>query len=203
MASHYEALKYRWRQLRQFITGSPDSALHAASVRPTLQQFEALKVFFGERHFFRVAVTATIDTTYPEHLHSIQPVLELLKKYIASIASHTPCKGVALVFESSQRLDPILQGHFGVLEIMMGDTPIPVEHCVCPKSSGEVGLEVADFIISAAASEIRRRMRGTPGFAKDFQDVFHSVPTPLIRFCQIDAVVGSEHAEMAYLRELR
>jgi hypothetical protein len=203
MVPDYEILKSEWRALRQLIAGSPDAALHAANLRPTPQQFAGLKAFFSGGRFFRLAVTATKDMTYPDHLHSAQPVMELLKKYVASIASHTPCKSVALVFESSQRGDPLLQTYFGALELADGDTMIPVEHCVCPKSTGEVGLEIADFIINAAGSETRRRMRGTPGFSKDFQDVFHSVPSPLIRFCLIDAVVGNEHAEMAHLRELR
>ena len=203
MVPDYEMLKFKWRELRQLIAGSPDTALHAASVRPTPQQFEVLKAFFSERRFFRLAVTTTKAMIYPNHLHSVQPVMELLKKYIASIASHTPCKRVALVFESSQRGNPILQTYFGALELTDGGTTIPVEHCLCPKSSGEVGLEIADFIINAAGSETRRRMRGTHGFSRDFQDVFHSVPTPLIRFCLIDAVVGNEPAVVAHLRELR
>jgi hypothetical protein len=41
-----------------------------------------------------------------------------------------------------------------------------------PKSSNEPGLEVADFIISAAGSEVQRRMRGKEGHAPDFKDVF-------------------------------
>jgi hypothetical protein len=54
-----------------------------------------------------------------------------------------------------------------------------------PKSSNEPGLEVADFIVSAASSEVRRRTRGTPGHALDFNDVFCRLPPEGCRYREI------------------
>lgn len=54
-----------------------------------------------------------------------------------------------------------------------------------PKSSNEQGLEVADFIVSAASSEVQRRMRGTPGHAPDFNDVFCRLATEGCRYREI------------------
>ena len=57
-----------------------------------------------------------------------------------------------------------------------------------PKSSNEPGLEIADFIISAASSEVQRRIWGKSGHAPDFQDVFCRLPLQGCRYCQISDV---------------
>jgi hypothetical protein len=202
MARDYETLKQQWRTIRQLFTGKPDQPVHAAEVRPTVEQFQALKTFFAGRGFFRVAVTTTKAMSYPDHLHSMQPVVELLKKYVAKITARTPCTSVALVFEASKRGDPLLQLHFGNLELSEDGNPIAVEHCLMEKRHGEIGLEVADFIVSAAGSQTRRAVRGDAGFAKDFQDVFQSVPRFFVEFCLIQSVTGPDQSEHALVHEL-
>jgi hypothetical protein len=202
LARDYEVLKSQWRTIRQQIAGDPDKPLHAAEVRPTADQFQALKAFFAGRGFFRVAVTTTKAMTYPDHLHSMQPVVELLKKYVARIVARTSCTSAALLFEASSRGDPLLKLHFGNLELFESGQSIPVEHCLLAKRHGEIGLEVADFIVSAAGSQTRRAVRKDEGFAKDFQDVFQSVPRILVEFCLIESVTGPDQSEQAQIREL-
>jgi hypothetical protein len=202
MARDYEALKLQWRAIRQLLTGSSDHPIHASQVRPTPEQFRALREFFTGRGFFRLAVTTTKAMTYPDHLHSMQPVVELLKKYIVQIAALTTCASVALVFESSKRGDPLIQTYFGTLEISEDGRSIPVEHCFMEKKHGEIGLEVADFIVSAAGSQTRRFLRRDPGFAKDFQDVFQVAPRILVKFCLIEAVTGPDQSEEALIHQL-
>lgn len=203
MARDYEALKVQWRTIRHLLTGNPDHPLHAAEARPTPEQFGTLKTFFAGRGFFRVAVSTTKAATYPDHLHSMQPVVELLRKYIAQIAALAPCSSVAVIFESSQRLDPLLQSYFGALELSEGGQTIPVEHCLCAKASGEIGLEIADFVVSAVGSQTRRALRGETGSAKDFQDVFQTVPAALVRFGLIESVTGPDQSEKALIHELQ
>jgi hypothetical protein len=186
MIEAYEPLKARWKSLRRLINGHEDLPLHASTLKPDPTHLGALVEFFRDQSFFRLAVTTTQNMDYPAHLlHSVQPVIEQLKKYVVSIISSTPCQSVAIIFEQSQRGDPLLQKYFGALQ---PNEAIPVEHCICPKSFAEPGLEIADFIVNAAGSETRRRERKTPGFAKDFQAVFHAVPDALHRFCMIEKV---------------
>ena len=79
---------------------------------------------------------------------------------------------------------------------------IPVDHCFMEKKYGEIGLEVADFIVSAAGSQTRRVLRAAMGFAKDFQDVFQAVPRVLVRFCLIKFVTGPDQSEEALIHQL-
>ncbi|WP_316219164.1 DUF3800 domain-containing protein [Bradyrhizobium sp. SZCCHNR2026] len=202
MARDYEALKLQWRAIRQLLTGGPDQPIHAYDVRPTPEQFQALKAFFAGRGFFRLGVATTKAMIYPGHLHSMQPVIELLKKYIVQIAALTTCTSVALILESSKRGDPLIQTYFGVLEISENGHSIPVEHCFMEKKYGEIGLEVADFIVSATGSQTRRFLRRDSGFAKDFQDVFQAVPRILVKFCLIESVTGPDQSEDALIHEL-
>jgi hypothetical protein len=207
LGAHYDALSIHWRSVRETILGNSDAPLHASDFgrNPDLQKpqnLDALSNFFGLSPFFRIAVTATRNMSYPAHLHSAQPVMELLKKYVAHVTALTPAKTVALVFEQSQRADTTLRTHFGTLELEEDGIPIKVEHCICPKSAAVVGLEIADFVVNAAGSETRRRIRGTPGFSKDFQSVFQQAPAIYSRFLMIESVTGAPLEEMAYGQEL-
>jgi hypothetical protein len=56
------------------------------------------------------------------------------------------------------------------------------------KRSNEPGLEVADFIISAASSEVRRRQCRLDGHAPDFRDVFCRLHSEGCRYHEVSAV---------------
>jgi hypothetical protein len=108
-----------------------------------------------------------------------------LRQEIATVASVLPCKRIWIIVESSQRADPIVRDCFDQLASLTTSRQLPVERCFMPKSSNEPGLEVADFIVSAASSEVQRHLRGTPGHAPDFHDVFCRLAAEGCRYCQI------------------
>jgi hypothetical protein len=124
----------------------------------------------------------------PPDLHTAKPLIEVLKKQVVDIAAHSSFAALAVVFESSQRADSIIEALFGTLELQENGRPIPVDQYFIPKAAGEPGLEVADFIINSAATETRKRMKGLAGMAKDFADVFMQVPPAYRRFMMIETV---------------
>jgi hypothetical protein len=63
-----------------------------------------VSAFFRTRRFARVAVAATSQTKFHVDLHTVAPVLGMLKEQIARVVALTPCATVALIFESSQRV---------------------------------------------------------------------------------------------------
>lgn len=168
----YPHLMAKWREVRTIAAGVPDMPLHASTIERKRENFEALSKFFLDPSFIRVAVTATRDIGLPPEMHPCVPVMGLLRQEIATVASVLPCKRIWIVVESSQRADPVVRNCFDQLGSLNPSRPLLVERCFMPKSSNETGLEVADFIVSAASSEVQRRMRGKSGHAPDFNDVF-------------------------------
>jgi len=90
--------------------------------------------------------------------------------------------------ESSDRADPVVKRCFGQLTSLNAVRAIHVEHCFMPKSANEPGLEVADFVVSAAGSQIQRRLRGKTGHAPDFNDVFGRLPVEGARYREVARV---------------
>jgi hypothetical protein len=203
MGYDYEGLKARWRAVRALITGNADAPLHAASLTRNPDHLAALSEFFLDRAFARFAVTSTRNTAFRVDMHTAAPVMGILKQQVCRVAALTTCRTVALVFESSQRADPVLMKHFGELELEENGRALPVEHCIMPKSAAEPGLEIADFIINAAGSQTRRHLRGTSGFARDYEAVFHQLPRPFGQFSLITEVDGDREGRSASVQGVR
>ena len=207
-ASHNEAqLHPAWRNLRALVNGDPDIPLHAfefghhARKKPDLHK--SINQFFREHLFVRLAVTATVKTTYPSHLALMQPVILTLKKHIAEIAALSSCGSVAVVFESSRRADDALMRHFGTLVVQRNGLNIPVEHCLMEKKYKEPALEVADFVANSAGSMARWRLQGKQGFLRDFASIFHWAPSRYAWYMDISSVFGEEQNELMLSHELR
>jgi hypothetical protein len=183
LGAGYPHLKAKWGEVRKKAAGDPDTPLHASTIERKPENFEALSEFFLDRSFIRIAVTTTKDIGLPPNVHPCIPVMGQLRQEIAIVGSALPCKRIWIIVESSQRADPVVRDCFDRLMSLDMPRALPIERCFMPKSSNEPGLEVADFIISAASSEIQRRMRGQAGHAPDFNDVFCRLRLPLPRDC--------------------
>jgi hypothetical protein len=197
---HYAGIKQQWREVRRLVNGSADAPLHAAELRRVRENLAAVSRFFLTRGIARVAVAATTQTKFHVDMHTMVPVIGMLKAQIGRVAARVPCTTMALVFESSQRGDPLIMQHFEELQLPANGKLLPTEHCFMPKSAGEPGLEIADFIVNAAGSQARRQLRGTPGFAQDYEAVFHQLPSPYAEFFLITDVGGSAEGREAYVQ---
>ena len=73
----YELLKPKWRGVRQIINGDPEAPLHGSDVtaNPKPESFVALRTFFEDRSFARIAVTTTKEVGLPVRrcIHSLRP----------------------------------------------------------------------------------------------------------------------------------
>jgi hypothetical protein len=186
----YEHLKPRWREVRRIINDDADAPLHGSDItaNPKPESFAALRTFFEDRSFVRTAVTTTKHVGLPTSMHPCVPVMGQLCKEIEAVVSVLPCKRVWIILESSDRADPVVKQCFGQLTSLNAPRPIRVEHCFMPKSANEPGLEVADFIVSAAGSQIQRRLRKKTGLAPDFNDVFGRLPAEGARYREVARV---------------
>jgi hypothetical protein len=203
LGEHYAWVKEQWRELRRLINGDPDLPLHAAEFPRTLENFAAARQVFASPAFLRFAVAATSKTNFAVEMHAMAAVMGVLKEHIARLVSSLPCSSVALIFESSKRGDPLVRKHFGELGLLENERPVPIGHCFMPKSAREPGLEVADFVASAARSQTRHYLEGKTGFAKDYQDVFHQFPPPGSYFFYIGEIGGSRESQEAWVHGFR
>jgi hypothetical protein len=204
LGAGYGRLKEQWKVVRSYINGSPEAPLHASdmSIRKPCN-FAALSKFFLDRSFARIAVATLKSTVVPKDMHPAVPVMGALQEDIATVASLIPCTAVLIIGESSQRADPMLRQRFRELKPAGAELPIPVQYWLMPKRSAEPGLEVADFIISAAGSQIQRHMRGEDGFAPDFHDVFCQLPSHGCLFSLISEVEGNHPNQQMRMQRLR
>jgi hypothetical protein len=74
---------------------------------------------------------------------------------------------------------------------------VPVDYILVPKASAEPGLEVADLIINACGSQLRRCDRGQGGFALNFAAVFCRLPVKCCLTIEADGLVRVEHQKLA------
>ena len=188
LGAGYAHLKDRWAEVRRAINGDPSAPLHASEMRRDPKNFAALSKFFMDHSFVRIAATTTKAIGLPPLMHPCVPVLGQLKEEIAIVTALLQCAKVWMILESSQRADPIIQACFSQLTPLNGSSALSVEKCLMPKSSNEPGLEVADFIVSAAGSEVQRRLRGQSGHAPDFADVFCRLPVVGCRYREVSKV---------------
>jgi hypothetical protein len=148
----------------------------------------AMSRFFANQPFFRFAAVATINTDYPRDQELMAWVMLVLKVRIAEILSRTPARSVALVFEASQRADPLVMQFFGALELEEEGRKIPVDHCFLAKSAGDPALEVADFIMHAAGRAARYRLEGKHSMPPDFDAVFRHCHPLLTSLMFVDRI---------------
>lgn len=184
-AGYQLSLKPKWGEVRRIIAGDAEAPLRASTMERKPENFAALSQFFLDPSFARIGVTTTKAIGLPATMHPSVPIMGQLRQEIAYLASVLPCKRVWVIVESSQRADQIVRECFDQLNSLDASHAFPVERCFMPKSSREPGLEVADFIVSSASSEIQRRMRGKDGHTPDFNDVFCRLPKVGCRYHEI------------------
>jgi hypothetical protein len=189
----YGHLKAKWGEVRTVATGNPNTPIHASTIERTPKTFAALSDFFLDRSFVRIAVTTTKKIRLPPNMHPCIPIMGQLQEEIATVSYLLRCKRVWIIIESSERADPIVVSCFSQLTSLTGFPLLPVEPCLMPKSANEHGLEVADFVISAASSEVQRRQRGKTGHAPDFHDVFCRLPAEGCRYREV--IRATAHAD--------
>jgi len=102
----YEHLKPKWREMRTIINGDPEMPLHGSdiAVNPKPESFAALRAFFEDHSFLRVAVTTTKNVGLPVDMHPCVAVTGQLCNEIEIFASALPCKRAWLIVESSKQL---------------------------------------------------------------------------------------------------
>jgi hypothetical protein len=184
-----------WKEIRKRVGGSPDTPLHASDFSKIASQtdIEAVAEFFRVNPFARFGAIITKDTILADDLSLMETMREVLEVWINEILQWILCRDVHIIFESSERVDKLIERTFQNFNLLRGPKPIPSECYFMPKSSAEPAREVADFVMHAVGRQARRNLtkQGVFEFVPDFKAVFHQVDRKLSTYIQVASVTKS------------
>jgi hypothetical protein len=180
-----------WCALKESCFQGATTALHASELRdPSPAQVGGLTAFFKTQRFGRIAAVMSVETLLEPALHSYQLLARSVLERIASLVGSFGCRGVALIMEESTRGDRLAAACFSGYHLELRDTgagvTLPFIKYRMPKSASASLLEVSDFIIHVAGSQVRSVRKGVPWDARrDFDALFRSVDPALAQFMDI------------------
>lgn len=183
-----------WREVRRLVTGSPDTPLHASEFSrvATPENIAVVADFFRVNPFARFGAIISTDTELADGLGPVPTIAKVLQAMIIDIARHASFDSLAVVFESSDRVDRLIEEAFQGFAIEEGGVPIPVECYFMRKEYGEPALEVADFVMHAVGRQARQSLKKRGDFVPDFCATFHAVDPRLASFMEVALVVRND-----------
>jgi hypothetical protein len=103
-----------WRKVRHIMTGSPESCLHAAEMRPPFEDAHtsALASFFADSAFMRCGVSCDARVDFPPLLEITQAMFAILQIRLNQLLQRTWATDVAVIFEHSERLEDAVKRGF-------------------------------------------------------------------------------------------
>jgi hypothetical protein len=191
-----------WSLVRSCRRQKPTALLHASSAQGRMrpEKERELLNYFTQQRFGRVGVLASINTRYkiatlPDAV--LRTTATTLLARITSLVRLTPCTSVIGVFEDSYRhrgrLEAALDGLSLTEELSNGEKRnIPLQWYKMPKTAGEPALEVADFMMHAAAGYYRHRNAVPNKFKPRADAIWAPSDRNLSHFCTLDAVVEND-----------
>ncbi len=198
LGSDYEALLRKpWRKLKFESLGGRAKPFHAVEFeqsKPTMRQIRRINHFL-KRPFWRFAAMSDIHTALPEGIDGHRAISSVTVNFVKRLAATFPhISMVALVFESSERGDKLVQRDFDLARMdLVNETGrrIEVDGCFMPKASMEAGLEIADLVAHTAGRQRRHQLLGKGGATKDFEAMYWHSPIPPA-FMSVDNVQLTE-----------
>jgi hypothetical protein len=187
LVKHYgQLIDDPWCSMKAELFGSQSVQLHAAELRsPSPEQLEGLEFFFANFQFFRFAVMVA-ETMQNETEHGLLKVVSrMLLDRIADMAGYAlPCD-VAIVVESSERIQQDVLSELSSYRMGDGERDFQPKVYTLPKSAGWPMLEVADFVMHAAGAQVRNRLANKFMIRKDFEVVFHRIDRRLSHYSEL------------------
>ncbi len=183
-------IRERWKTVRKVFSGDCNKSIHASECerRLSVKKENVLIDYFLRGNFFRIGSLTTRATalnikTDDFDSFIVEKVFGIMDG-ILTLSQQYPFHKLYVIFESSSRLDSKIKKAAQLVTHDGGDKKIPVEWRFVPKSSGEIGLEVADFMMHSAAGYYRNKDNENNKFKKRFQAIFPESQNHLSHFSE-------------------
>ena len=161
---------------------------HAADIRFTQEQIGAVKHFFENFQFFRIAAVASYKTQKEGDVGFIQIIGATLLQKICEIAQWVEFDRLLILFEASDRIENQVLGSLSNKKIRSKSRTIPIELAIIDKSHCMPAMEVADVIIHTVGAQTRIRNENPTKLRPDFEIIFRNVDKRLTSFSEITGV---------------
>lgn len=148
LAQHLDAaVKSPWREVRRQVTGSPDTPLHASDFgrSATKDQILAVAEFFRQERFARLGAIVSTETSFPDELGPLPTIAMVLNRRIADIARWTRFRSISVIFESSERADPLMDKAFQNISFEEDGRRLPVDCYFIAKAGARAGSRGRGF----------------------------------------------------------
>jgi hypothetical protein len=190
------ALNTPWREVRRLVTGSTDAPLHAAKFSRSAdpEHIKEVAAFFASGRFARIGATIDTGASVLGDIDHLTIVARVLMNRIVEVARWMPFHQLAIVFEASQRANALIEAALQGIGLEADGQKVPLHCAFMPKSAGEPGLEVADFIMHAIGRQTRHTLKhpGEKSLLPDFAATFHGQDRRLVSFMHVAGAVPSK-----------
>lgn len=180
------SIRITWNKMKDTFFDGKENKLHAKDFfQPKKIQINAISDFFKKNKFARVAAVMSNKTINNTEYDIYNLVTSALYKRVLDVAKWTRFNRVIFILEDSERCNSLAKKYFPSYKFEEYDNKlnkkigISSEYFFCSKEKVEPGMEVADFIIHTAGTQLRDRISKKNLKRKDFEVVFNGIDKKL------------------------
>ncbi|MDP3404470.1 MAG: hypothetical protein Q8S03_07250 [Brevundimonas sp.] len=172
-----------WRRLKRNVFGNEDAPMHGSGEKMSQHQLDAITTFFRDSRVKRFGFMADAPPIVSWKVDGLAMLRELMLQQLAAHLESLPKRPdyVVLLFESSERLSPKLDGLIPGIEI--DGEPLDFRVAFATKSQGNEWLEMADQVAHRLQRQHRLGYDGTT--LAEFRAVF---PDPAVKHAELTLV---------------
>jgi len=179
VTDYVDYLRDSWTQMKTTYFGGASIILHASGGRkPGKRRAEAVANFLGTSAFGRIAAVVTNKTMLVQGIRPYQLAAGALVDCLVKVAKCAFTE-IVLIFEESASYDTVAFREFEGYGIVRDGCRIPLAKYRMPKGANEPGLEIADCLIHAIGSHVRKRLATSTEPAPDpiYASAFINIPS--------------------------
>lgn len=197
VAEHHVSIARNWQRMKATTFPKVNGPLHSKThLREKIspQKWTAVRSAVNQPQLGRFGAIMTRETSMASNLTSSTVVLMTLANRLAGIARGMIERGlwnasgqIYVIFEASTRFrQSEIERHYADLALNVGSHRVPIEGCFMPKEVSNPFLEMADFVVSTIARNVKFQLdTGHEHCTPNFQSLFRDFGSPLADYSEV------------------